>query len=58
MLGIFPGEYLSLSSRWRSLAAKLAVYGKMDLVVDMATYAKRAISPNNFGMPFTFLYFS
>ena len=34
---------------------KLAVSGRMDLVVDMATYVKKAMRPNNFGMPFSFL---
>ena len=37
--------------------SKLAVFVRIDLVEDMATYAKREMSPNTFGMPFTFLFF-
>ena len=55
-LGIFSEEYTTLSSWCISLAAKLAVYGRMDLVADMATYTNRLMSPNTFGMPFTFFY--
>ena len=50
-------ENLDLSSWWSSLAAKLAVSGRMELVIDMATDAKREIMPNTFGMEFHFLYF-
>ena len=42
------GEELYLSSCWISLAAKLAVYGGMDLVAVMDIDAKRAMSPNIF----------
>ena len=55
-LGRFYGDDLALSSCWNSLDAKLAVYGRMDLLADMATGAKRAMRPNNFGMQFLFLY--
>ena len=37
------------------MAAKLAVSGIIDLVVDMATDAKREMRTNTFGMPFAFL---
>ena len=57
-LGRLYGYYLALSSRWRILAAKLAVSSSMDLLVDMTTDAKREIKKNTFGMPFTFLHFS
>ena len=57
-LGRLSGEELYLSSWWRILDGKLAVSGRMELVTDMATDEKRAMRPNNFGMPFTFLYFS
>ena len=45
-LGRFPGEELNLSSWWISLATKISVYGRMDLVSNMATDAKRAMRPN------------
>ena len=39
------------------MAAKLAVFGIMDLVVDMAIDTKREMRPNAFGIPFySFLY--
>ena len=54
-LGRLSGEELSLSSLWGSLTEKLADSGRMDLSEVMATDAKRATIPNNFGMPL--LYF-
>ena len=56
-LGRFSAEDLDLYSLWISLAAKLAVSRRMDLVEDMATHAKRETRPNTLGMPFSFLYF-
>ena len=53
-LGRLYGEYLALFSCWSNLAAKLAVSGRMDLVTVMSTDAKRAVSPNIFGMPILF----
>ena len=38
-----------------SLAAKLTVSGRMDLVADMATGAKRQMRPDTLGVPFSFL---
>ena len=52
------GEDLALSSWWSSLAEKLDVSRRMDLVEYMATYAKREMSSNTLGMPFTYLYLS
>ena len=49
---------LALYSPWSRLFLELDVYGGMELVVDMATDAKRLIRSNTFGMTFTFLYFS
>ena len=40
-LGRFYGEDLDIYSWWIRLAEKLTVYGRMDLVIDMATYANR-----------------
>ena len=40
-LGVSYGEDLVLSSWWSSLASKISVSGRMDLVVYMATDAKR-----------------
>ena len=54
-LGIFYGEDLAISSWWGSLAAKIAVSGIMDLVAEMATYAKSSMRPNTFVMPFFLL---
>ena len=54
-LGRFSGEYLALSSWCSSLAAKLSVYGRMELVSDMVTDEKRKIRTNNLGMIFPFL---
>ena len=51
-LGRLYGEDLPLSSCWRSLAAKLTVSLIMDLVADMATCVKRAMSPNTLGMKY------
>ena len=56
-LGRFSGEDLDLSSWWSSLAVKLAVSGRMNLVADMATDAKREMRPNTFGMTFFLLVF-
>ena len=56
-LGRLSGEELALYSWWSSLAAKIAVSGRMNLVLDMATDTKRAMSPNNFVMPFVFFFF-
>ena len=39
-LGKLSTEDLALSSWWLILAAKLAVYGRMNLVADMATDVK------------------
>ena len=50
-LGIFSGEYLALSSWWITLAEKLAVSGKMDLVEDIATYANRERRSKTLGIP-------
>ena len=50
-LGILSGDYLALSLWLISLAAKLAVYGRIDLVEVIAIYAKGATSQNIFGMP-------
>ena len=57
-LGRLYGEDLSLISWWISLAAKLAVSGRMELVTDMATDAKRTMLPNTFVMPLSLLYLS
>ena len=40
-LGIFYVDDLPFYSLWISLATKIDVYGRMDLVADMATYEKR-----------------
>ena len=50
-LGRFYGDDLNFSSWWSSFAAKLTVYGIMDLVEDMDTDAKREISPTTLGVP-------
>ena len=57
-LGRLSGEDLDLYSWWSSLAAKLAVSGRMDLVTDMDTDAKREMIQNTFGMPFNLFYLS
>ena len=57
-LGMIYGEELDIFSWQRSLASKLAVSERIDLVVDTATYAKRETRPNNFCIPFNFLSFS
>ena len=57
-LGRLSGEDLDISSWWIILSVKRAVYGIIDLVSDTATYARMVMSPNTFGIPFTFLYFS
>ena len=54
----FSGYELSLSSWWSSLAAKIYVYGIMDLVADMATDSKRSTRPNNLGILSLLLSFS
>ena len=54
-LGIFYGEDLAHSSWWSILDENLSVYGRMNLVVDMDTYAKRSMRPKNLDMPFPFL---
>ena len=51
-LGRLSGEDLALSSYCISLAAKLAVSGRIDLATYMATDANRAMSPNTFGTTF------
>ena len=51
-LGRFYEDNLALSSWFIILAAKLAVSGRMDLVSDMATYAKMAMRTNTSGMNF------
>ena len=53
-LGILYGEELDIYTWWRSLDAKLAVSIRMELVTDMATYAKREMM---FCMSFPLLYF-
>ena len=45
------GEKLSLSSWWSILAEKLSVYKRIDLVAVVDTDARRAMSPNNSGIP-------
>ena len=57
-LGRLFVDDLALSSWWISLSTKFDVSGIMDLVEDMATYAKRAMRPNNFGIPFSLFYLS
>ena len=57
-LGILSVEDLYLSSCWRILAPKLAVFVRMDLVADMVIDAKREMIPNNFGMAYPLFYFS
>ena len=49
---------MALSYLCSRLAAKLAVSGIIELVVDMATYLKREMIPNALGIPFPFLYIS
>ena len=56
-LGRLSEEDSALSSWCISLAAKLAVSERMDLVTDMAIDTNRAMRPNIFGMIFPFLYF-
>ena len=57
-LGILSGEYLLIFSWWISVAEKLALSGRIDLVEYMATDTKKEMSQNTFGMPFLFLSFS
>ena len=57
-LGIFYVEYLALYSWWSSLSGKLPVYGRIELVLDMAPYAKRKIRPKTLCVTKFFLYFS
>ena len=57
-LGILSGEDLDIYSWWSSLDEKLAVSERMNLVVDMATYAKKSMRTNILGIPFTFLPFT
>ena len=40
-LGRLSGEDLDFYSLWISLAAKLVVDGRMDLLSDMSTYVKK-----------------
>ena len=54
-LGVFSGEKLALTSCWSILAAKPAVFGRMDLVVYMDTDAKSTMRPNTLGMQSTLL---
>ena len=54
-LGILYGEELDVYSWWCSLAAKLAVSVRMDLVADKATDKKGATSSNTLGMKFPLL---
>ena len=56
-MGILSGKDLALSSWWISLAAKLAVSGRMDLVADTTTYEKREMRPKTLGMSSLFFYF-
>ena len=55
-LGKISGYDLALSSWWSSLAAKLTVSVRMDLVEDMNTDKNSLMIPNTLGMPFTLLY--
>ena len=57
-LGMLSGENLALSLLWIILAAKIAVYGRMDLVVDITINTKREMRQKPFGVIFLFLYFS
>ena len=54
-LGIFSGDDLALSSWWSRLYEKLAVSGRLGLVLDKATDAKREMRPNTLGVSFPFL---
>ena len=54
-LGIFSGDDLALSSWWSRLYEKLAVSGRLGLVLDKATDAKRGMRPNTLGVSFPFL---
>ena len=53
--GRLSGEDLDLYSLWSSLAAKIAVSGRINLVTDMSTDAKREMRLNTFGMLFKLL---
>ena len=55
--GLF-GEDLYLSSCWSSLAARIDISGRIDLVAEMATDEKRIMRSNNFCVPSPLLYFS
>ena len=55
-MGIFSGEGYALSLLQTSLYAKLAVFGRIYFVVDMATDSNRAMRPNKLGVPFPFSY--
>ena len=57
-LGRLYGKDLDVSSWWISLAPKIDVYGRMELVVDMKTYAKRKMRPNILGLTSLLFYFS
>ena len=48
-LGMFYVDYLAVSSWYIRLPEKLSIFVIMELVEVMATYAKRAISPNKLG---------
>ena len=56
-LGRLSGEDLDIYSWWGSLDEKLAVSERMNLVVDMATYAKNSMRTSILGIPFTFFPF-
>ena len=53
-LEIFSGEYLSLSSSWTIMAARISVSKNMDLVADMTTDLKREVSLKLLGSPYMF----
>ena len=54
-LGRSSVEELALSSWWSSLAAKLTVSSRMELVSDTAADTKRKMRANTLGVPFSFL---
>ena len=54
-LGRLSREDLDLSSWWIRLSAKIAIYGIMDSVADMATDTKREMKLNTFGKTFSLL---
>ena len=57
-LGRLSGEDLDISSWWISLAKKIAVSGRINLVTYMNTDATRVMKPKTLGMKSLFLYLS